>query len=63
LELSTVVHGVESPVLQGAFQRYPTAVLNLHYIVLLEYYKTINIVLLGINGEISCGQRWRTTND
>jgi hypothetical protein len=48
LELSTVVHGVEDPVVQGAFQPRTSAMPNVHNIVLLEYYKTTNIVLLGM---------------
>jgi hypothetical protein len=53
LELSTVVHGVEDPVVQGAFRRKTSAVPNLHNIVLLGYYKTTNIVLLGMIGGFS----------
>jgi len=62
LELSTVVHGSKTRFCK-AYSSGTAAVPNLHNIVLLVYYKTINIVLLGINGGIPGGRRWRTTSD
>jgi hypothetical protein len=53
LELSTVVHGVEDPVAQGTFQRNHPLLPNVSNIVLLRYYKTTNIVLLGMIGGFS----------
>src|SRR4030095_6146081 len=57
LELSTVVHGVEDPVVQGAFQPRTSVMPNVHNIVLLGYYRTTNIVLLGMLGGLSVDGR------